>query len=107
MAKLEIHTKRPVFGRDGRLIGILEMKVWKVPQDKCYPEGYKYSLVFALYDEESETFDGGFLRYDNHRCEGHHKHLKGKRLPYQFKDLETLLEDFEKDFKKLLEEVGR
>ncbi len=53
------------------------------------------------------TFDGDFLRYDNHRCEGHHKHIKGQRLPYRFKDLETLLEDFERDFKRLLKEVQK
>ncbi len=105
MSKLEIHVKRSVFGKDERLAGILEMKVWKVPEDECYPEGYKYSLVFALYDKESGTFDGDFLRYDNHRCEGHHKHIKGRRFPYEFKDLETLLEDFERDFRELLKEV--
>ncbi len=105
MAELEIHVKRPIFGKDGKLIGILEMKVWKVPENKCHPEGYKYSLVFALYHEESGTFDGDFLRYDNHRCEGHHKHIRGHRFPYEFKDLKTLLEDFERDFKELLKEV--
>ena len=84
---------------------MVEVKIWKVPRDKCYPEGYKYSLVFALYDEKSGTFDGDFLRYDNYRCEGHHKHIKGRRLSYDFKSPETLLGDFERDLEMLLEEV--
>jgi len=105
MAELVIHTKRPVFDSRGRLVGVIEIKVWKVPEDDCYPEGYKYSLVFALYDEKSGTFDGDFLRYDNHRCEGHHKHVKGKRFTYNFRGLEELLSDFEKDLNRLLAEV--
>ena len=105
MAELKIHAKRSVFDREGRFVGVIEVKIWKVPRDECYPEGYKYSLVFALYDEKSGTFDGDFLRYDNHRCEGHHKHIKGQRFRYDFKDTETLLEDFERDLVTLLGEV--
>ncbi len=106
-AELELYVKRPVFSKDGRLLGILEIKIWRVRKDKCYPEGYKYSLVFALYDERSGKFDGDFLRYDNHRCEGPHKHVKGKRQAYKFSSVHKLLEDFRKDLEELLKEVER
>ncbi|WP_164930778.1 toxin-antitoxin system TumE family protein [Aquifex aeolicus] len=105
MAELEIHVKRSVFSPDGKFLGVVEMKIWKVPKDKCHPEGYKYSLVFALYNETTGKFDGNFLRYDNYQCEGHHKHLKGKKFPYKFTDIEQLIEDFKNDFEKLIEEV--
>ena len=104
-AELELHVKRPIFSKKGKLLGILEIKIWRVRKDNCYPEGYKYSLVFALYDECSGKFDGEFLRYDNHRCEGHHKHIKGKRHIYRFESIDNLLEDFKKDLKELLKEV--
>jgi len=106
-ANLELHVKRPIFSSDGKLLGVVEIKIWKVPKDECYPEGYKYSLVFALYDDATKSFDGDFLRYDNHRCEGHHKHVKGSRQPYTFEGIEKLLEDFRKDFEKLLKEVEK
>ena len=104
-AELEIHIKRPVFSKNGKLLGILEIKIWRVRKDKCYPEGYKYSLVFAIYDGKTGKFDGSFLRYDNHRCEGHHKHIKGVRQTYKFLNIETLLEDFRNDLMTLLKEV--
>ncbi len=104
-AELELHVKRPVFSRSGKLLGILEIRIWRVKKNECYPEGYKYSLVFALYDESSGKFDGNFLRYDNHRCEGHHKHVKGKRQAYKFSGVHKLLEDFRKDLEELLKEV--
>ena len=54
MAELEIHVKRPVFSKNGNLVGILEVKVWKVPRDKCYPEGYKYPLVSPYTTKRAE-----------------------------------------------------
>ena len=106
MAELELHVKRPIYTKEGKLLGILEIKIWRVPKDRCYPEGYKYSLVFARYDEESGAYDGEFLRYDNHRCEGHHRHVRGERFPYRFRGIDELLDDFEAELRKLLEEVS-
>ncbi len=105
MAELELHIKRPIYAKSGRFVGILEIRIWKVPKGRCYPEGYKYSLVFARYDEKKKTYDGTFLRYDNHKCEGHHKHIKGERLAYSFRNVEELIKDFEADLRKLLKEV--
>ncbi len=106
MAELELHVKRAFYTEEGKLLGILEIKIWKIPKDKCYPEGFKYSLVFARYDGESRSYDSDFLRYDNHRCEGHHKHIKGERLPYRFTGIDKLLDDFEADLRNLLKEAG-
>lgn len=57
MAKLEINTKRPIFGKDEKLIGILEVKVWKVPENKCFPEGYKYSFSDTTTTDAKDTIN--------------------------------------------------
>lgn len=33
---------------------------------------------------------------DNHHPKGHHLHLDNREMPYEFKDVPTLLSDFEK-----------
>jgi len=86
-------------------IGILEAKIWKVKKDKCHPEGFKYSLVFVVEIGKSK-FDDEYLRYDNHGCEGHHKHVRGKRTKYEFSGIENLVKDFQTELRKLLEEDG-
>ncbi len=86
-------------------IGILQIKILKVPVDEFHPEGIKYSLIFVR-KLENGSFDNEFLRYDNYNKEGHHKHIKGNKIKYDFVNVETLVEDFKKDLKKLLEEEG-
>jgi len=84
--------------------GILEVKIWQVEKSRCHPEGIKYSLQFVLIETrgEKDLYNRNFLRYDNHECQGHHKHIKGKTYPYKFTDLENLIIDFDKDAQKLL-----
>jgi len=84
-------------------IGILEMKILKIPAGKFYPEGIKYSLTFVRELENGE-FDNQFLRYDNYNREGHHKHIRGIKEKYEFVDVEKLIEDFKEDLEKLLKE---
>lgn len=69
---------------------IVEMKVWEVPKDNHYPEGFKYSL-YAVY--------GGrvLVGYDNHKPKGHHRHIGEQELAYHFTTLEALRNDFRAD----------
>ena len=97
--ELELHIKRPIFSQRKKLLGILEIKIWRVRNSNCYPECYKYSFVFALYDETTGKFDGNFLRYDNHSVKNTISTLK------EFSGVEKLLEDFRNDLKELLKEV--
>lgn len=73
---------------------IVEMKIWQVPYSKDKPHGIKYSLV---YIREGKRIVG----YDNAERKGYHRHYKGREHPYQFKDVDTLIEDFYKDIEKV------
>ena len=81
------------------------MKILRVDRNEFYPEGIKYSLVFVRQREDG-SFDNEFLRYDNYNREGYHKHIKGKKYRYEFKDIDTLIFDFKYDLYTLLKEEG-
>jgi len=73
---------------------IVDMKIEQVEQNEQYPEGIRYSLSYIR--------DGkNVLRYDNHAGHPHHKHVGGKRKPYEFKDEWQLIADFEEELKEL------
>jgi hypothetical protein len=40
------------------------------------------------------------VAYDNERGKGDHRHLRDNELPYRFKDVSTLLQDFMSDVEK-------
>ncbi|MEK6591186.1 MAG: DUF6516 family protein [Nitrospinota bacterium] len=73
---------------------IIEMKIWEVPLSKDKPHGLKYSLV---YIREGKRIVG----YDNAESKGDHKHLRYKEYPYQFRNVDTLIEDFYEDIEKI------
>jgi len=68
--------------------GIIEWVVWKVP----YPfqpteHGYKYR---AVYSRKGVRIVG----FDYERGKGDHCHLDGQEVPYTFKGVDQLVEDF-------------
>ena len=85
-AELLFHEKRAVSGRSGK-IGIVEIKVWKIPSDKYYPEGLKFSL-FLVCDSEI------VIGIDNHKPKGPHLHFEGGEFAYSFTGEKKLLQDF-------------
>lgn len=52
---------------------------------------YTYRLFFF------GASDACFVRYDNERGKGDHRHTVGVETSYEFTDLDTLLADFERD----------
>jgi len=67
---------------------ILEVVIWKVPKPVPPTEhGFKYRAVY---------FVGGvrLVGFDNERGKGDHCHIGGKELPYVFKSVDQLLEEF-------------
>ena len=92
--------KYEVRDKDGNLVGIMEIRIYRVKADGNFPEGVKYALQFAKYLGRGE-FDKDFLRYDNEKRKGPHKHIKGKEFPYKFVSVDRLFEDFKKDFERL------
>ena len=67
---------------------ILEVVIWKVPKPVPPTEhGYKYRAVYVV--------DGvRIVGFDNERGKADHCHIDGKELPYAFKGVDQLLEDF-------------
>jgi hypothetical protein len=78
---------------------IVEMKIWEVPKDERFPQGYKYSL-FAVMNGQV------LVGYDNHHPKGHHRHIEDKELPYPFNTLESLKSDFKADLVVQLKKAG-
>ena len=70
---------------------IVEIVVWMLdePLPPC-AHGYKYRLFFGRPGE-------CFVRYDNERGKGDHRHVGGEESDYGFTTLEALLADFERD----------
>ena len=70
---------------------IVEIVVWELaePLPPC-THTYKYRLFFGASGE-------CFVRYDNERGKGDHRHAGGVESSYEFTDLDTLLTDFERD----------
>ena len=72
------------------------MKIWQVPHSKVKPHGLKYSLVYIRKGER-------IVGYDNAERKGDHKHFRGDEIPYDFKDMDTLISDFYMDIQGLME----
>lgn len=73
---------------------IVNINIERVEKNSQYPEGIRYSLSYISNGES-------LLRYDNYAGHSHHKHIKNKRILYDFKDEWMLIEDFDKDLELL------
>ena len=71
--------------------GFVQLVVWQVA-DPVPPSvhRFKYRLVYVVSGER-------VVGYDNERGKGDPKHIGGKQLPYEFRDVLGLLEDFWND----------
>ena len=71
--------------------GPIEGVVWEVPALAQAPaHRIKYRLVYVVGGER-------VVSYDNERGKGDHKHIHGVQVPYRFKDVPTLIQDFLQD----------
>lgn len=77
--------------------GIMEVKLWQVPSSGNRPHGYKYSLVYIVDDKRI------IVGYDNAEGKGDHRHYHDKEEPYKFKDIDSLLRDFQNDVERYKE----
>jgi hypothetical protein len=80
---------------------ILEVVLWELPEKpKNQPHGFKYRLHYGLPGKT-------FVRYDNEKGKGDHRHFKDREVSYDFKDVETLRADFIRDVEKIRgEKIG-
>ncbi len=67
---------------------IIEMVIWSVPTPVVGSKhAYKYRLYFGR--------DGSrIVCFDNERGKGDHRHVDGRELPYEFRDVDRLVADF-------------
>ena len=86
-ATLLLHEKKLVYHNNKKELAIVEIKVWKIPKDKNYEEGIKYSLYLI---HKGKVVVG----FDNHKPKGHHLHIDGEEKKYTFKSNKKLLVDF-------------
>ncbi|MBL7148180.1 MAG: hypothetical protein ISS82_05120 [Nanoarchaeota archaeon] len=77
---------------------IIEIKIWKVPKSKEFPNEIKYSLAFIHKGER-------LIGYDNERTKGHHKHIRNKKIEIEFQDYIKLIKQFNEDIKNIKEEL--
>jgi hypothetical protein len=83
--KAKLITRFKDVDEDG---GIIEWVVWKVPVPVPPTDhGYKYR---AVYSRNGVRIVG----FDNERGKGDHCHLDGQEMPYIFKGVDQLVEDF-------------
>ena len=71
------------------------MVLWQLPERSAEkPYGLKYRLYYGLPDGTC------VVRYDNETGKGDYRHRGDREEPYQFKDVETLIQDFVQDIEK-------
>lgn len=70
---------------------VLEMKAWSVPKTPRMPEGFKYSMVYV------NAHGIRLLGYDNGEGKGHHRHEGKMEQPFEFENIEKLVERFLKE----------
>ena len=74
---------------------IIKLMGYKFEKSDKNPLEFKYSFVLIKGNAR-------ILGYDNHENKAPHVHRGNKEYPYNFKDIETAINDFYKDVKKLI-----
>ena len=83
--------KRKLVFDDG---AILQFVVWELPEPlPGSSHRYKYRLFYGWNGQN-------LVRYDNERGKGDHRHYKDREETYQFRDLDTLYQDFLADVER-------
>ena len=69
-----------------------EIVIWQVPEDKGnWPHGLKYRCHYRHADGKQ------WIRYDNERGKGDHRHINTREERYEFREFRQLIKDFLKD----------
>ncbi|NBC48898.1 MAG: hypothetical protein GVY22_13110 [Gammaproteobacteria bacterium] len=73
----------------------VDLSIWQLPvplPGSAHPFKYRLALIVNGVC---------VLRYDNEAGKGDHKHLGDREIPYQFTDLDRLVEDFWSDVSRV------
>lgn len=74
----------------------VEMKLWKVPKAREFPDGVKYPMVLIHKGRR-------ILGYGNERAKGHHRHFMGAENKVKFTSIGKLKDRFIREADKLRE----
>ena len=89
-----VRNKKLVLGK----VAIQE-RIWAVSQTvPGSAHGYKYSLAVIVNSE-------CILRYDNERGNGDHRHFMDQETAYAFVSMDQLMDDFQAEVQRILQEV--
>lgn len=69
---------------------VLELKIWAIEKSVNYPDGHKFSLICIDIKTNKK------LLIDNHKPKGAHIHINNKEIPYNYVNVDMLIEDFKK-----------
>lgn len=78
---------------------IREIVIWLVPKDRDRPHGLKYRCHYRHSDSQQ------WVRYDNERGKGDHRHINARELPYEFRAFRQLMRDFLNDVRAMRGEL--
>jgi len=80
---------------------IIQVVVWLLSEPlPGSPHPYKYRLHYQVADGSD------YIRYDNERGKGDHRHIAGVEEPYQFESVEKLAKDFYEAIKQARSKGG-
>ena len=84
-------TAQPVlsYRRDLPNGDIIQVVIWLLP-DSLPGSSHRYK--YRLHYQCAKGSD--YIRYDNERCKGDHRHVDGIEEPYQFESVKKLVQDF-------------
>ena len=80
---------------------ILQFVVWELTEPL---PGSIHRYKYRFYYGKGGT---AFVRYDNERSKGDHRHYEDKEELYNFKGLDTLMQDFLRDVAQLEHKRGQ
>lgn len=90
MAARELFYRKVILAhRKWEETAVAELKVWKIPISRDYPEGLKFSLFLV-----SKTTGKILIGIDNHKPKGPHLHKDEEEIGYNFKSVSELIDDF-------------
>src|SRR6266704_92715 len=92
MARATILLREKAIAENG---DILEVAVWRISARPRSVSGVRYRLAFVRHAERVPA-----VLYDNHSPKWHHRHTEGTEEPYNFIDVDQLMEDFMRDVRQ-------
>lgn len=78
---------------------VVEIVVWRLSEPMAPSvHRFKYRLVLVMHGKR-------LVGFDNERGKGDHKHLRDREVPYEFRSIDQLFQDFYQEVDRCLDEL--